>query len=292
MVAATRSAKRSWAARLAADAAVVTCIGRPSVRPATASVVSSFGRQLAAEPEARVHVGPPDPRVRPDPGEHLVDVGPGLLAQRGDLVRERQLEGEERVRAVLDDLGRLDVDDQARRLDRVVQRQDRRRARSGSASRNRPMTIRVGRAKSSTAVPWRRNSGLVKTRAVGSPVASTARRVPPTGSVLRMTRMSSGPNRVADRGERAVELAEVARGRRRRSGVPTHIEDDPRVGRHGIAVTSSRPAATAASNPSWRPASWIGIRPARSAASRVAPVSTRWTRWPSPASPTALTRPT
>ena len=66
---------------------------------------------------------------------------------------------------------------------------------TGSASAKRPMTIRLGRPKSSTAVPWRRNSGLVKTRAVGSPVASTARRVPPTGSVLRMTRMSSGPNR-------------------------------------------------------------------------------------------------
>ena len=65
---------------------------------------------------------------------------------------------------------------------------------AGSASGKRPTTIRLGRAKSATAVPWRRNSGLVKTRAVGSPVASIERRVPPTGSVLRMTRMSSGPN--------------------------------------------------------------------------------------------------
>ena len=51
MVAATRCAKRSWAARLAADAAVVTCIGRPKVCPATASVMSSFGRQLPPNPK-------------------------------------------------------------------------------------------------------------------------------------------------------------------------------------------------------------------------------------------------
>ena len=95
------------------------------------------------------------------------------------------------------------------------------------------MTIRVGRPKSSTAVPWRRNSGLVKTRAVGRPVASTARRVPPTGSVLRMTRMSSGPNRSGDRGERAVQLAEVAPAVVADRGPDAH-QDDPRVGRHGI----------------------------------------------------------
>ncbi len=109
----------------------------------------------------------------------------------------------------------------------------------GSASSNRPMTIRVGRPKSSTAVPWRRNSGLVKTRAVGRPVASTARRVPPTGSVLRMTRMSSGPNRSRDRGERAVQLAEVARPSSP-IGVPTHIRMIP-----GSDGTVSRDVETA-----------------------------------------------
>ena len=51
MAAATRSANRSWAARLAADAAVVTCIGRPKVWPATASVMSSLGRQLPPNPK-------------------------------------------------------------------------------------------------------------------------------------------------------------------------------------------------------------------------------------------------
>ena len=127
----------------------------------------------------------------------------------------------------------------------------------GSASSNRPMTIRVGRPKSSTAVPWRRNSGLVKTRAVGRPVASTARRVPPTGSVLRMTRMSSGPNRSVIA---ASALSSWLRSLRPSSpiGVPTHIRMIP--GSDGtVSVTSRRPLATAASNPSWRPSSWMGM---------------------------------
>ncbi len=83
-------------------------------------MISSFGRQSAPEAEAGLHVRAADPRVGREPGEHLADVRPGFLAQRGDLVGERQLEGQERIRPVLDDLCRLDVDDQARGLDRVV----------------------------------------------------------------------------------------------------------------------------------------------------------------------------
>ena len=73
-----------------------------------------------------MHVGPADARVGADTRQDLVDVGSGLLAQRGDLVRERQLERQERVGAVLDDLGCLDVNDEAGRLDAIVQSEDRR----------------------------------------------------------------------------------------------------------------------------------------------------------------------
>ncbi len=79
-----------------------------------------------------------------------------------------------------------------------------------SASGNLPMTTRVGLAKSSTAVPWRRNSGFVKVRLVGSPASSTARHVPPTGSVLRMTTMSDGSEDHRELGQHSVDLAKVA----------------------------------------------------------------------------------
>ena len=132
---------------------------------------------------------------------------------------------------------------------------------SGSASGKRPTTTRLGWPKSSTAVPWRRNSGFVNTRAVGSPAASIVGRVPPTGSVLRMTRMSSGPIRSRS--------AVMAASSWRRSlvpsspiGVPTQTRMIP--GSSGIAgPTVSRPSPTAVSKASWSPSSWIGIRPAR-----------------------------
>ena len=56
-----------------------------------------------------------DPRVQGDPGHHVVDVGAVLLGQARQLVRERQLEREERIRAVLDELGRGNIDDEQRR---------------------------------------------------------------------------------------------------------------------------------------------------------------------------------
>ena len=120
---ATRSAKRSWAEQVGRRRRRGDVHRQPERPPGDGKRGQLLGQAAAAEPEARVHVRSPDPRVRPDAREDLVDVRPGLLAQAGDLVRERQLEGEEGVGGVLDDLGRLDVDDEARPGERRVQRE-------------------------------------------------------------------------------------------------------------------------------------------------------------------------
>ena len=59
-----------------------------------------------------------DPRVEPDPLEDRADVGARPLGQAGHLVGERDLEGEERVRPVLDQLGLLEGDPPERPAER------------------------------------------------------------------------------------------------------------------------------------------------------------------------------
>ena len=58
-----------------------------------------LGQAAAAEPEARVEHRRPDPRVEADAVEDGAGVGPGTFREAGDLVGERDLEGEERVGA-------------------------------------------------------------------------------------------------------------------------------------------------------------------------------------------------
>ena len=62
---------------------------------------------------------------RPIPARHLDDVGAGLLADVGDLVDERDLGREKRVRGELDHLGAGDVGAHERRLERRVELDDR-----------------------------------------------------------------------------------------------------------------------------------------------------------------------
>ncbi len=109
--------------------------------PATASARSSLGRQLAAEPQSGPHVVPADPRIQSDPGDHVVDVRAVLLGQSRQLVREGQLEREERIGPVLDQLGRRDIHDEHRRRERLEQggdEVDRRRIRVGKVSDHDP----------------------------------------------------------------------------------------------------------------------------------------------------------
>ncbi len=97
-------------------------------------------------------------------GAHAIgdplDVRAGGLADRGDGVDVGNLEGEETVGRVLDQLGRVEVGEHDRRVERLRKSP----SFAGTArSEETPTTMRSGFIKSSTAEPSRRNSGLLTT---------------------------------------------------------------------------------------------------------------------------------
>ena len=116
----------------------------PRSRPDMAIVWSSLGRQLPPNPKLGRMYGRADPRVEPDRLEHRADVRAGPLRQAGQLVGERDLEGEERVGAVLDQLGFLEGDQPDRRAVEARTPRRARRARPRSADAVDPMTTRCG----------------------------------------------------------------------------------------------------------------------------------------------------
>ena len=139
-------------------------------RPERAELAAERGRRLdqgvgvlrearAAVPEAGVQERGADPRVEAHPLHHLVDVAAGELAQVGDLVDEGDLRGQERVGRVLDDLGRVDVRDDHRPLERRVELEQRHRHLLAGRADDDP----VGAELSSIAEPSRRNSGFETT---------------------------------------------------------------------------------------------------------------------------------
>ena len=78
-------------------------------------------REAAAAPtRARLEEGAPDPLVRADALDHVVDVGADRLAHRGDGVDERDLHRQESVGGVLDRLRRGRVGDQDQGVERGV----------------------------------------------------------------------------------------------------------------------------------------------------------------------------
>ena len=118
------------------------------LREAAAAVADARAQEVRADAARR----------GPSPlGDHA-DVGAHLLADVGDLVDERDLGRQERVRGVLDHLGA------GRRrcvIDRRVARRRRGSRRHARRPRsNAPITIRSGSMKSATARPSRRNSGF------------------------------------------------------------------------------------------------------------------------------------
>ncbi len=161
---------------------------------------------------------------------------------------------------------------------------------AGSASSNRPTTIRVGWRKSSSAVPWRRNSGLVSRWLVVLPAHATAARVDPGGNVLRITigvpaaasgsRAASAP-RSCDRSLRPSSPIGVPTQTRTASARPV-----------GRSVSRRDPAARAAASELGRPDSWMGARPACRMVRRSGSASTSSTVWPSSTRPTAVMSPT
>ncbi len=114
----------------------------------------------AAVADAGVEEGAADALVRAHAVGDALDVGAGGLADGGDGVDVGNLEGEEAVRGVLDQLGRVEVGDHDRRVEGLVDF-----ASSGAMARSEetPTTMRSGFIKSSTAEPSRRNSGLLTT---------------------------------------------------------------------------------------------------------------------------------
>ena len=129
------------------------------------------------------------------------------------------------------------------------------------ASANHPTTTRLGRAKSATAVPWRKNSGLMtsgsgKPRAAdGLPCPADRHRAPDDHGVV-------GPGATASR-RAPLELADSpAVVADRRSDAD---QDDPRAGPAGSSLdrqaASGHPGIEGAS---CSPSSWIGMRPLRS----------------------------
>jgi hypothetical protein len=78
----------------------------------------------AAEAGAGLEELRTDARVEADAAGDVLHVGAELLTEDGDLVDERDLRGQEAVRRVLDQLGRLDVRDDEGDLQRVERRVD------------------------------------------------------------------------------------------------------------------------------------------------------------------------
>ena len=111
----------------------------------------------AAVARTRVQELEPDARVVAHADRDLADVGVDRLAQVRDRVDERDLGGEERVRRVLDHLGRRRVGDEHRRVHAAVELARRAPPTRGSSQ---PITTRSGCRKSRTAWPSRRNSGF------------------------------------------------------------------------------------------------------------------------------------
>ena len=78
----------------------------------------------SAEADARPQEMRPDPPIQPDALGHFDHVRPGLLADLGDLVDERDARHQRRVRGELDHLGRVDAGAHDRRLERRVETGD------------------------------------------------------------------------------------------------------------------------------------------------------------------------
>ena len=162
--------------------------------PDMAIVWSSLGRQLPPNPKlGRMYVEP----IRgssPIASRTGPMSAPGPLRQAGQLVGERDLQGEERVGAVLDELGLLERD-QADRC--AVEARTPRPARPSAAAIGRrgrsdddPMSASRSRA---SAVPWARNSGTAKKRDSSATWPSRRSRWQvPTGVVLRTTVIGCG----------------------------------------------------------------------------------------------------
>ena len=100
---------------MASDTAPARCIGRPRSRPAAASVEHLLGQAAPAKAKARPHVRWPDSWVKPDPLEHRAHVDAQVLGEAGNLVREREPQGEKDVRCVLHDARLLGAHHEERR---------------------------------------------------------------------------------------------------------------------------------------------------------------------------------
>ena len=153
------------------------------------------------------------------------------------------------------------------------------------------MTTRLGVRKSSSALPWARNSGFVKIRAGSPPAQRTTWSFEPAGSVLRMT--MGTPAWTSGR-DASRALCSCPRSLRpfSRTGVPTQtrITSDAPGGICATGFTRARVAGTAKA--ASMPGSWMGNSPARRASRRSFRTSTRSMAWPFDASPIAVARPT
>ena len=192
-----------------------------------------LGKAAATETEARLHVGSADPRIGAYPGKDVVDVGASLLAQRSDLVRERQLEREERIGAVLDDLGRLDIDDEAWSVDPVVERDDRReRFGIGIGEAADDDAARVGEVFDGSALSQELGVGEHARRR--QPGSLDRRPRPTDGQRAADDQDVVGPDPFAESGHRGVELPQIARAVIADGGPDAH-QDDPRLVGHSRA---------------------------------------------------------
>ena len=163
---------------------------------------------------------------------------------------------------------------------------------SGSGwSPNVPTTTRVGLRMSSSALPWRRNSGATKRRSGTTPGRFARRAAEPTGRVLRMTQ--AAPAAMAGAAwSRARATCDTSVEPVSSIGVPTQMTMRSRPSAGISALGTIRPAACWVAYASGSPGSWNGIRPSTSAARRSGSCSTSTTSRPCSARPTAVAIPT
>ncbi len=179
---------------------------------------------------------------------------------------------------VLDELGFLERDEAERRVEHLEQLAQH-RLRAGIGGRRMPDDDPVGRQKSASAEPWRRNSGIAKKRGASPTAPSRSRRSQvPTGRVLRTTTIGVG-SRVAS-SARTTSTAPASAWPLSSIGVPTQMRTISAVVFAARSRIVRSPDASAALSASWTPRSVNGTRPRRSASRRSGSVSTSSTGVP------------
>ena len=156
-----------------------------------------------------------------------------------------------------------------------------------------PTTIRSGCRLSRTAVPSRKNSGLETTLTSERPITCSTMVAEPTGTVDLLTTIEPD--------ERCGPISLAAASTKERSADPSGLcgvatqrktKRAPATASVAEPVKRSLPAATLPATRSSSPASTMGMRPRRSAASRAGSHSARTTEWPKWASVAAVGKPT